>query len=130
MKANREIQRQARQVFRHCQVDGRVSDTRLREVVDIIASSRPRGYLGILQALARLVRLDEERRRAVVECAVDAGPAFVESITKALRQSRGDDLTLEFRRNPGLLGGVRVRIGNDVWDHSVNARLESLARSI
>jgi F-type H+-transporting ATPase subunit delta len=32
--------------------------------------------------------------------------------------------------NPELLGGIRVKVGSDVWDGSVKARLEGLAASL
>jgi hypothetical protein len=31
--------------------------------------------------------------------------------------------------NPELLGGIRVKVGSDVWDGSVKARLEALSDS-
>ncbi len=36
------------------------------------------------------------------------------------------DLTTEFGVNRELLGGMRIRVGSDVWDGSVRHRLESL----
>ena len=41
----------------------------------------------------------------------------------------GDDLNFEFKVTPELLGGMRVRVGNDVWDGSVKSRLDRLANS-
>ncbi|MEO5719290.1 MAG: F0F1 ATP synthase subunit delta, partial [Chthoniobacterales bacterium] len=32
--------------------------------------------------------------------------------------------------NPALLGGVRVRVGSDVWDSSVRNRLERLRQNL
>jgi len=43
-----------------------------------------------------------------------------------LRRRYGDDLTTEFRTNPDLLGGLRIKIGDDVWDGSVKNRLHKL----
>jgi F-type H+-transporting ATPase subunit delta len=35
-------------------------------------------------------------------------------------------LNISFVQNPALLGGLRIRVGSDVYDGSVRARLESL----
>ena len=130
MKANRETQRQARQLFRLCLVDGRLDEQRLGDVVAHIIEEKPRRYLSLLTVIHRLARLHGERRRAVVETAVPTTPALVEAMGAALRQRHGGDLTVEFQHNPELLGGARVKIGDNVWDHSVSARLEALARAI
>ena len=47
----------------------------------------------------------------------------------SLAEKYGDDLSFEFKVNPGLLGGMRVRVGNDVWDGSVKTRLDRLSNS-
>ena len=52
--------------------------------------------------------------------------------TKAadLRARFGPDVTAEFRTSPGLIGGLRIRLGSDVLDGSVKARLDKLADAI
>ena len=39
----------------------------------------------------------------------------------------GEGLQYEFVLNPALLGGMRIRVGDDVWDGSVKGRLDRLA---
>jgi F-type H+-transporting ATPase subunit delta len=39
-------------------------------------------------------------------------------------------LTTEFAVNPALLGGMRIRVGSDVWDSSVRNRLERLQQQL
>jgi F-type H+-transporting ATPase subunit delta len=36
---------------------------------------------------------------------------------------------LQFVQNPDLIGGMRVKVGSDVYDGSVRAGLANLARS-
>jgi F0F1-type ATP synthase delta subunit len=36
---------------------------------------------------------------------------------------------VEFAENAGLIGGMRVKIGDDVFDGSVKSRLASLSES-
>ena len=47
-----------------------------------------------------------------------------------LKKKYGSDLTAEFVVNPQLLGGMRIRVGNDVWDGSVRHRLERLEHEL
>jgi F-type H+-transporting ATPase subunit delta len=47
-----------------------------------------------------------------------------------LRQKYGPDVTANFAVNPELLGGMRIRVGSDVWDSSVRNRLQRLQQQL
>ncbi len=125
MKLSREARRQSRELFKLALVDGRLDTTRLEQVFAGVAEKKPRSYLQILKELTRLVRLEVERHHAIVESAVPLEPAKAREYEAGLKKRFGD-ITAEFRQNPALIGGLRVQIGSDVWDGSVQARLEAL----
>ena len=130
MKISKEARRTSRQLFRVCMVDGKLDESRVRTVVSGIASSKPRGYIGMLDAFARLVANEVSRQRALVESASALTPATQSELQASLSKKYGRQLTLDFSVNPELLGGIRVKVGSDVWDGSVKARLEGLAASL
>ena len=99
--------------------------TSLTELVD----GQPRGYRGILHALRRLVRLEAERRHVTVESATALAPAERERVMAGLAEKYGSNLTFEFREESGLLGGMRVQVGSDVFDGSVKGRLARLSEA-
>lgn len=130
MKISKEARRTSRQLFRACMVDGKLDESRVRTVVSGVASSKPRGYIGMLDAFARLVANEVSRQRALVESASALSPATQTELQASLSKKYGRQLTLDFSVNPELLGGIRVKVGSDVWDGSVKARLEGLAASL
>lgn len=130
MKSNRAAQRFARQLFRFCMVDGVLSDDRIRMVAAKLATENGKGVVHTLQAFDRLVRLEKSRRHAIVECAVEATPDLKAAITAELKAKYGADVTAEFATEPKLLGGLRIKLGSDVYDGSVRARLDRLAESV
>ena len=130
MKISKEARRSSRQLFRACMVDGKLDEARVRKVVSSVAQSKPRGFMGILDAFARLVSNEVNRQRAQVESASALAPATQTELQASLSKKYGRHLTLDFSVNPELLGGIRVKVGSDVWDGSVKARLESLAASL
>ena len=130
MKISKEARRTSRQLFRACMVDGKLDESRVRTVVSGVASSKPRGYIGMLDAFARLVANEVSRQRALVESASLLTPATQSELQASLSKKYGRQLTLDFSVNPELLGGIRVKVGSDVWDGSVKARLEGLAASL
>ena len=89
-------------------------------------ASRRRGALAILSDFQRLVRLDSDRHTALVESATPLVPDMREDIQAGLTRVYGPGLEATFAENPALIGGMRIKVGSDVYDDSVRARLAAL----
>lgn len=129
MKTNRQARRDAKQLFRSCCVAGLLDEGAAREVVRRVLEEKPRGYLAILSHFQRLVKLDLQRRTATVESAVPLSPAMRESVQANLERVGGRGLNLSFAENPALIGGLRIKVGCDVYDGSIQTRLARLGES-
>lgn len=130
MKTGKQAVRDGKALFDACKVNGVVDEGRVRDAVRRVLVARPRGYLAALGHFRRLVKLDLDRRAAVVESAVPAGPALEASVREQLSRRYGHGLSIRFETNPSLVGGLRVRVGSDIYDGSVAGRLEQLASSL
>ncbi|MBT7983782.1 MAG: H(+)-transporting ATPase [Akkermansiaceae bacterium] len=130
MKVTKDAARSARQLLRLSHKDGILDHDRIKEITAKVSEAKPRGYLAILQEFGRLVRLDVEQRQAVIETATELGAQAGNAVIEDLRRKYGSTLTAEFKVNPDLLGGMRVKVGSDVWDGSVKARLTELKNKL
>jgi F-type H+-transporting ATPase subunit delta len=106
-----------------------LDDGRVRQVVEHVLELKPRGYLAILGHFQRLVKLDVERRMALVESATPLSPDLQSQVQAGLARHYGRGLSISFTQNPALIGGLRIKIGSDVYDGSVQARLAALQES-
>jgi F-type H+-transporting ATPase subunit delta len=129
MKGNKQSRRGAKQLFKSCHVEGALDEDRVRQAVALVVEKKPRGYFGILQELQRLVKLDVSSRRARVESAVVLTDAQQQNIRESLGRLKDGEVTVEFAENAELIGGMRVKIGDDVFDGSVKTRLATLSES-
>jgi F-type H+-transporting ATPase subunit delta len=129
MKIPKQARREAKELFRNSVVNGVLDENRVRQIVTKVAALKPRGYLAILSHYQRLVQLEIERRTAKVESAVALSPEVQADVTNKLSRIYGQGLNISFAQNPALLGGLRIKVGSDVYDGSVEARLQSLAES-
>ena len=123
---NRQTKRAARRLYRACLVNGAVDDGRARQVAARLAESGRRGSLPTLWEFLRLVRLDQARRTAVVESAAPLATEVRDEVSARLGRTYGDGVRTTFAVNPSLLGGMRIKVGGDVYDGSVQARLAAL----
>ena len=126
MKITTQARRSAKRLFRACQVNGVLDDQRVRTAVAQVIERKPRGDLAILTHFQRLVRLELDRHSAQIENAVETPAVLRESLQANLTRRYGAGLAFSFRVNPALIGGLRVKVGADVFDGSVRARLDDL----
>jgi len=126
MKLGKEGRRLARGLFRASLTDGRLDPAKVRVVLAKVGEERPRGGAGILKEYLRMARIAAAGRRAIVESALPLDPAGSARFAESLRAKFGADLETEFRVDPALIGGARIRIGSDVWDGTVLDRLQRL----
>jgi F-type H+-transporting ATPase subunit delta len=126
MKANRKTRRLARTLYRLCVVGGALDANRARRVSRRLASSARRGSMPILAEFRRLVHLDHDRHAAVVESATPLAAPVRADILADLSRLYGPGLHTSFAENPTLVGGVRIKVGSDVYDGSLQGRLAAL----
>jgi F-type H+-transporting ATPase subunit delta len=126
MKQSRKTRRAARQLFQLCVVDGALDQGRVRQVARQIAASGRRGSLPVLSGFRRLVRLERDRHTAVVQSATPLAASLRESVQGDLTRVYGRGLETSFGEDAALIGGMRIRVGSDVYDGSVRARLAAL----
>lgn len=129
MKISKTAAANARRLFGLCQTDGRFDESKFRTVTSRLLEAKPRDFASILSALHRLVRIEFERREVTVESAVEMDIATRERVVSGLAKQYGPDLVVRYQLTPELLGGLRIRVGNDVFDGSVKGRLERLVNA-
>jgi len=130
MKISKAAAASARRLFGFCHTGERLDEAKLRSVAARLVEAKPRDFPAILSALQRLTRLALERRQVTVESAVELDEASRQRVLAGLTKQYGTDLVAQYQVNPTLLGGLRIRVGNDVFDGSVKGRLERFANSL
>jgi F-type H+-transporting ATPase subunit delta len=126
MMTAKQAQREARQLFRLCLVNGSLDELRARDVVrPFLAAARP-GMLPVLSRFQRLLRLDRTKHSANVTSAVPLPTDVRADLELGLSRLYGRGIVTTFTEDPSLLGGVKVTVGFDVYDGSVKARLAAL----
>jgi len=126
MKISKQARRDARELFRCCISNSELDENRVRTAVRRVAAGKPRGYIAILSHFQRLVRLEIMSRTAKVESATPLSPQLQTQIQGDLARRYGGGLTFSFVQNPAVIGGIRVQVGGDVYDGTVQGRINEL----
>ena len=129
MKATRQTKREAKRLFRWCLVNGLLDEVRVRQVVRRVIDAKRRRGLALLSHFRRLVKLDYARHTARVESAMPLPEDLRASVEAGLVRAYGPGIKASFAHNPELIGGMRIKVGSDVYDGSVRARLADLEKN-
>ena len=111
-------------------VAGKVGQPALRLITQAAAHPRGRSLDGALESYANLVAELRERLVAEVHVAVPLTDDQRGRLAAALVAAYGHDVHLNVVVDPGLVGGITVRIGDELIDGSVASRLAELRRNL
>jgi len=128
MKSTKQLEREAKQLFRVCLVGGLLDEARVREAVQKVLDAKRRGSLTLLSHFQHLVKLERARHTAEVESATSLPADLRANVLSNLDRMYGPGLSTSFALNPSLIGGMRIQVGSDVYDGSVRAELASLQK--
>jgi len=126
----KQVQQLARQFFKLSVVDGQLSTARVAGVLEYVEKHRPAHALAVLKAYHRLVAAEVARGRAVIDHAGAINDSLLATIAAAMTQRYHRPITSVARRNDTLLAGLRVRVGDDVYESSVAHQLAQLAAAL
>jgi F-type H+-transporting ATPase subunit delta len=127
---NKQVQLLARQLFKLSLVDGVITAEQVAGVLAYVEKHRPAHPLAVLKVYQRLVAAEIARGQAIVEHAGAINDALLAGIAAAMTQRYGRRIVPVARRKDTLLAGLRVRVGDDVYESSVAHQLAQLAGAV
>jgi F-type H+-transporting ATPase subunit delta len=111
-------------------LDGKVTGPALRLVRQAVGHPRGRSLDGTLQEYARIAAAERERLIAEVRVAAPLSAGQQARLAAALAAQYGRRVHLNVLVDPGVVGGVLIKVGDDVIDGSIASRLGELRRRL
>ena len=102
-----------------------------KNLVQMLLARRRQALLTCLQpAFRRLVMEAAGEVDGLLESAAPLSEDTLRAVTSTAAALSGKTVVLTVRENPDLIGGVRLRIGNTLYDSSVATAIEELERAL
>ena len=108
----------------------RASDVTAGLASMVVAAGRGRELPDIVDALLELSATQEGRQVAEVRSAIDLSEDQRARLAEALKTATGTDVDVRVVVDPTVVGGLVVRVGDQVIDGSVRHRLAQLRESL
>ncbi|MBX3423793.1 MAG: ATP synthase F1 subunit delta [Pirellulaceae bacterium] len=93
-----------------------------------------RGRIGSLRAIQVCAKQMRDQQLGRIRVVVTSAFALTESqqrqIQQRLSQSLGKEVVLDERLDPNLLGGIQVRVGDQVFDGSVMGKMAAIQSAV
>jgi F-type H+-transporting ATPase subunit delta len=129
MKTIKQTRRDARRLFRLCIASGSLNEGHARMAAEILVQSGRRGSLPVLSRFLHLVKLEKARRTADIQSATPIPADLAATLLADLERRYGPGLSASFAQDPSLIGGMRIKVGNDVYDGSIRGALAGIENS-
>ena len=126
----KKAQQFARQLFKMSVVDGVVSADRVSGVLAYVEKHRPANPVMVLKAYSRYIAHELAKGEAVVEHAGAINATTLSAIAAAMTKKYGRPVTATAKPNAALLAGLRVHVGDDIYESSVAGQLAALATAV
>jgi F-type H+-transporting ATPase subunit delta len=126
----KKAQQFARQLFKMSVVDGVVSTERVGGVLAYLEKNRPANPLMVLKAYQRLVKTEVAKGQAIVEHAGAINDSVLTAIAAAMTKKYNRAVVATAKPNAALLAGLRVHVGDDIYESSVAGQLAALAAAV
>jgi F-type H+-transporting ATPase subunit delta len=128
--AKKQIQTLARQLFKLSLDQDGLSAERVAGVLAYVEKTRPAHTTAVLKAYHRLVAAEVARGQAIVEHAGAVSAATLAGIAASMTKKYARRVATVARRNDALLAGLRIRVGDDVYESSVAGQLAALSAAV
>lgn len=126
MKTDKNIQKLAVDIVNKSKVEGRVDETILNKFTSVLKKSDEPIALQILAEIEKVLVILEKQSTILVESAFELTSVQLDSIKNYFEREKGRKLGLEFTVNKDLLSGIKIQLGDFVWENSIVSKLNDL----
>ena len=126
MSPTKQVRFLAKGILHSCKKDGVLDALALKKFISILANSEEAIAGQILSCLAALANEHERKNTLAVESAFDLEVEQLEALKKYFETKESKKLGVSFSINKDLVGGLKLRLGDFVWENSVMSNLATL----
>jgi F-type H+-transporting ATPase subunit delta len=131
MKRDKKITQFAKKLVQLSKdAQGVVTEAQVGQVLAAIKQAEMRGHLSILKTYLSYLRREVALQTALVSTPGSLSQESLDAISTKFTALYGRTVTAQVKADPSLIAGLRVRVGDDVYDASIAGRLQRLAENV
>jgi F-type H+-transporting ATPase subunit delta len=129
MKRNRRLDSLVKQALNSSIKNGKIADEKVTQFSKTFAQLHRPEAIYALSRFLKLLKMEEDKRTLTVQSSTPLSKTELNDIEKKFSNTYNLQTT-NFQLLPSLLGGIMVKIGDMVFDHSVKGKIEQVKEAI
>ena len=110
--------------------DESVSDTS-KKLIEILAENKRLNLLETIHSIyQQLLETHKEQKSVEVFVAVEPGEEAKGDIEQKLKSTYGKDANIFFSKDPSMMGGLSIKIGDETLDLSIRGKVKKLVNQL
>ena len=130
MTRDKKIRQFVKKLVELSKEDGLVTEPRVSEVLSGLREAAIRNKGTVLKTYLHFIRKEVAEQTAVVYTPGALSEASLSAIESSFSRIYGRSISAKTAEDKSLIAGVRIRVGDDVYDASVAGRLKRLAENV
>jgi len=125
---NRKLRSFANRLLELSKTDGLIDSSKVTAVIETLKRTNRHGLKETLEIYRDLIREDIRQSTAKITYAGTISESSQTTLLKSLENRAGRKLTLELKEDPSLIAGIKVRVGDSVFEHSIQRMLSQISQ--
>jgi F-type H+-transporting ATPase subunit delta len=127
MRNSQKINRLAQKLIDLSKVEGIVDESSLWKGLQGVKASKPKHWIPLLKILKHKLSRVLAWQTAEVTSSTALEASTVESLKESFSKRYDRPIDVKTKIDPSLIAGIRVKIGDDVFDASIAERLKRIS---
>lgn len=125
MKKNRRLIKMVQILVKESFTNGKLNNKKVIDVIKLLKKLPLAQSIFVLSEFLKGIQRQRAQYLLMIESSTALSKSEVDKITRTIRKQY---LFSEVKNvvNPSLIGGIRLRIGDDIFDHSLRGRIIQL----
>lgn len=129
MKKNTSLQKVVVQLVKVSFIKGELNPAKVKSIVNTLKTLSVGNAINSLSLYLNLLKGELDKSRLIIETPVKLSQEKIDEITEII-QKQNQVTETEIIIKPELLGGLRIRIGDKVFEDSISDRIAQIGRVI
>lgn len=129
MKKNKQLQKLVNKLIEVSFKDGKMAESQVTKSIKALKSLPKYQAIQALSEYLKALKREERKYTMYVEAAIPLSAAQLQKMKKIV-EKRGKITKVVTSINPQILGGFKLRIGDEIWDETILGKINQIKEVI
>ena len=129
MKKSKQLQKAVTKLVEVSFKDGKIVESQITKAIKVLKSLPNYQVIEALSQYLRLLKREERKYTMYVEAAIPLSSAQLQKMKKIV-EKKTKITKVVTSLNPDILGGFKLRIGDEIWDETILGKINQVKEAI